>query len=506
MSGRANNDSAKNDKEGEFIDDMPVEEGEKQVLNIFTTAGIETPQVLRATNRLMRDMIREAIYSSGGTKVTKADADETASKFIDIMKLLQQFVARNPKLVGDASIGVPKDTVKVVFAELLEATGSICKEPQSVQHRTLGLVAATWLQSIAETDPSAASLVTMESIVKRTGYRTQYYASTVVDIYNKIRADYHGTKINVSEKVRVCVRDLGSESELETHDSILGHCQVIGDFLEDSVITLDESLYRRDTRSLKAGYSTPSRVAVLTITAMRKIITSALQMSIALGNVSRISVPSTSKDAPAKIEYQVNKSSDFYRLMEFARINKSVQNLTGAKDAEETKMLGGGRGADGWWKSIDENENYLKCKSASLAIEIETRLRIAEYKAEDAVAGGIRPSARTVGIPAMTAFMKNPNELCRYCDRLESKSYTRLLTEAPQRKEFQARLTAIYDKAGNDTAFKLAITEHRDNVLKLAKNIVLIYLMNAVFTSVADCSINAACVSVGRRRTTGPKM
>jgi len=278
------------------------------------------------------------------------------------------------------------------------------------------------------------------------GYRVQYYSTKLSDI-----------AVEISDLYR---RTVGPTA-IYRHELFLM-------IASKMVVTMQPGDYRKDPYLKEVPVTEDGRVLVLTITVARRLINMLLQMSIALGHVTVIPEPkSDSKSAgPNKMNYTIDVQCPFYRLIGLAIDTKTYYNPIGQKDGTYAPL----------WKNVEVQQgDKLAMRTCTPVVEIETRLRIAEFNATKLNSDAPKGSTN------FTAFMKKNKEFCCYVELPNVKVSKDIATRVPENERGRARSLA-------------------DSVRNVSQGIVSIYLFNAVFNSLEACSVGKACIGPSRRK------
>lgn len=401
---------------------------------IFKHPAITTATQLREAFTVFNGAFR-GMLAQHAPAVSAATTSELVKTFAEYMKTIVVFVARNPNMVGDVNT-VSKRTASLLAGGLRnllhdarnERVNDIVGVP--IANAVLDLVAVSWGSLILRTENVSTDnegSVTFNMAATSGNPGLKFYPSIIWTTVVKIQEAYDtkscdlgalatdipligkmlavtGTAMNsVAGSPQMCV-------------PLVGACRFEG---------LPAGAYRRDRREFKLaqlnGYLT-SPIAV-SMRAMRAVLASALEMSIALGDVKREIIVSTS-DKPKQTKYTVAAGTKYHDLMRFAALFKAHFTQAGLKDVTDAQMS-----LDStilWkscenWKSVDAFRADIVQISANPAAELEGRLRIHDVSPDELTVEGVtaRPT-KEIKSTNWTHFAKNMSQLHQAVQVIES--------------------------------------------------------------------------------------
>lgn len=483
-------------------------------VQVITQAGVHTAAEYQAIIRLFRLALAAQLYRAEPT--TKTSALDTAAKFNQMWTTLIHFVAKNPAIAGVTG-GITLMNASFLSSKV-KAMLLDC-DPNSVAGTEIGwqataLSTVTWANvvSAAANVSDQDGRITLSALAMAVGYKCQYYPSTVIDMLGGIQNSYNTVTLPDTAR-QLLANTLGKKDPkiLATNsmNSYLGHCQGSVSILAKMAMEMDPSEYRRDNRPVydrsKQVLETPRHVIPNSTHGMRAVLTSALEMSIATGDVERKTIASATGNAPKSTSYVIKRDTPFAAIIELAIETKRYYNSAGVKDLGQYHASD--PSADIYteapmWKSLttDMNGNYV-FSTASLILEIETRLRISDWNNNEVVKDPLtdkapaRTDSKKVKPPNYTYFMKNPRELTD-AESLASKctSYEMFRDQAGLRQDTERRMKKMYDDAGSFTGFLQSLNVLARRVESTCVSIALIHLDRTISNSLAKASAGAARV------------
>lgn len=429
-------------------------ESATKVYSIFT-GGITTPHGLSNALRIIR-LALTSQFVSQPLNTTQAKAH--AAEFGKIIEAVVRDVASHPDVVTDAG-GINANSAAAVYGRavlLLRQGRNADLFSGGIMEDLVQLVSVSWACRVnAPTDSDGN--VTFPSVLNAMEFDTRYYPGAIIDPLRRIQDTYDRLNAFHSVKHSAAVAYLenalaGEHTAHSAHlprggtvvgsgpnarfeigvNSYLGHIQSVVPLLRTIEITADGARdtltlgeIRRESRPLRAGVQAPpiNSLIVLTSQSMRNVLSSALQMSLATGDVVQVPDPNAkSKNAPKQTILHIKEDSAFMEIIKIINAYKRVYNLYARKDYEQIVAHAAQHNLtppdylslDYYTKNITRSGNHYVFESSSVVTELETRLRIADYTNND-VAEGPRNTGRGVhsAIPApnLTHFLRRAGDL-----------------------------------------------------------------------------------------------
>jgi hypothetical protein len=479
--------------------------------------------------RVMQAVVAAELAREGPR--TKQNATTTAKTVIDMVKAVIHCVAKTPSIAGDTR-GVSLENAQMYATKVRDSLVEISGQTRGaaptpttqylstkIGWQTLSLATTTYMDIVSglanvENDRGQ---ITSAAVATALPVKAQYYPVALATILGEIQARYDG--LGIPDEAAQLLGRIMQDGDLRgamAMNGPCGHFQCAVPIIQRAVTELPQQMYRRDPRPVFDGQGNQVNLDVKVIPfatyVMRAALTSALEMSIELGDVRRLTksgaVGAAGAGAGPKTTFEIRYDTPFAKLIELALHTKRYFNPAGPKDLAllisesgdryNIHNTGGPKGlstdANGEakaiaWKSLKANpQGYYNFGTASLVLEVETRLRISEYNNDLAVvppgaeAGPAKPSSKDIKVPNFTYFMKAPRELIEAVSIAANfHSFDQFKAEANLRQDTARRIKAIFDsRAGNYQAFVAEITnlaqgiEHTCELITLMHHVRLI--------------------------------
>jgi hypothetical protein len=477
--------------------------------------SIRNPRGLQQVLRCMQAVVA-AELAREGTK-TKQGAQTIAKTLTEMMKAVVHYVAKTPSIAGDTS-GVSLENAKMYATKVRDSLVEISGGPRAltahylstrIGWKTLSLATTSFVDIISGLAEIAneRGQITSEAIATALPVKAQYYPAAVAAIVGEIQARYDQLPLTTNaSRILGPILAGGDLSQAMMMNGPCGHFQCAIPILQAAVMQLDHQMYRRDPREVFDGagnrVALDAQVLPFATYAMRAGLTSALEMSIELGDVNRITKSGAIGTAGPKTTFKVKYNTPFARLMELAIHTKRYYNPAGPKDLaqyiNDTKGAASIHDNTIAWKSLKRNDDGYDFGTASLVLEVETRLRISEYNNDAAVVpagsqqGPPKPSSKDAKVPNFTYFMKAPRELIEAVPIASTAaSFDQFKAQAGLRQDTARRLKAMFDARGGDNrAFIADLTRLAQEIGKVCELIALMHHARAIGESsrVAACA------------------
>lgn len=479
------------------------------VHKVFDRTGLVSTSDYQHALRTHKTALLAVLVNTGMAKVT---ATEIVANFQTYLENVAIFAARNPAITGDAG-GISRANAEAlssyVYEALVERHPSLQAIP--VVWATVTSTVTTWANICAASGSvtEADGRMTFAGLAENAGMKVQYYPTAIIPLMEGIQRRYEGLRL-IPEATAVLERVLtGGQLAIPTNleaNGVLGQVQVLVSLLKRATLNQPVQLLRRDERAVLGPEGGPlppiTQVLALATHAMRAVLTSCLEMSIALGDVRKESVHKGA-NTPNGTKYLIRADSDFGRLLALALDTSRYYNQTGSKDLAAANAAGARftiYTLPGW-RSMSVSGDTVTIDSASMVLEVETRLRIADINGSDVVDQASTKPGKGVRTPSFNYFMKNPQEIelmaevvkaCGTFDQVAAKCSGELSVRQDTIRRTKAIYEALQDQGYQ--RFREAIERIAADVAKVSATVTLIHLLRRVTLSLAGASSAGAKV------------
>lgn len=495
--------------------------GAAPVHQIFTQPGLYSATGLNKTLQIFRSALVCQLMNQ--EPMTKAMATAIAGDFHTMVNHIVHFVARTPSMVSGTG-GISYDNARFLASKVrasIAATSHAGAQfaPLPIAWTTTQVVSATWARTISSIAnvADASGNIRKQEIDCSSGHKVQYYPTELIGHVMRIQSAYDALPISTTASGALS-RILGPTlmAQLGGMNGVLGRFHGLAPILNHCVFTGRDPIdFRRDGRAVFEANGQvrqmDNSVIALSTQAMRAVLSSALEMSIVLGEVRR-EVKEKDKNAagtPGGVTHIIGSNSAFADIVQLALTTKKYYNPMGIKDmaAYEQRGLGAlGIHADIPWKSMVSAQRPFQFNTASVVLEIETRIRISDMNNNlvcvvpgEQVAPP-RPDKK-VKAADFTYFMKNPQQIIEACANMNNVDTFDKLMTLGMRQETSRRVGTAYIESGNDfAATRRRMNDLRIQILNCCDRISQIHLTNVISASIANTSASDAVVDKPFRR------
>lgn len=444
----------------------------RPIVRAFNSPNIETASGFTYARKMFAAMIKGIL--SAPRHMDKNQVEFMTKSIASYVDDLIYFASLSPEIIG-ISGGISMENGRMLATAVLNKiaaqslAGAAFADPVRSPlgwHTTL-LTASSWANAVS----GLKSIITSEGqisiphLVTADAVKCNYYPMELNNLLMKIQAEYDQKSLGAEYGL---ISPNPAKFASFKQNSVYGEIQFV---IPELVGTIPASglaphMFRREEGNVMLGFGNqpiqvPSQVMICSSYTVRCAIKSALEMAIVLGMV-RKEVVKSENGGPNSTVYQVLRNSLFGQLVELTRMTKHNFNQAGNKDFEfykkerpqfldQTGMC--------YWRSYDHAKSagdLMHFGSASLIVEIETRLRISD--------GAVRKPRgeakdKKTKMPNMGYFMRNPREFYEFMSLFTSGTPAKEAFElTPHHRDFEARVSLILGQAGGIELLKIYYT------------------------------------------------
>jgi hypothetical protein len=473
--------------------------------------GLHKPAEFQRALRLIQ-LALAAELSKSETR-SKGSATTIAGEFTKLMKNMAHFVAKTPSIAGDTG-GVSLENAQVAATRVKESIAHYSAQGHAfaetkVGWGTISLVTTSYIDLISRLANVSddQGRITTVAVASALGVKAQFYPAQLGAVLGRIQAAYDDMPLDASPDVLRAITAITGRGDLtgiRKMNSCLGQLQLaVPIFAATAVKMPSTAAYRRDVRPVYnekgVRVADPTDVIPFSTHAARAVLSSGLEMSMALGDVTRITEVAATATAPKSTSYRIKKTSHFAEIIRLAIETKRYFNNAGPKDLQQYLATHKSNATihtrNITWKSLTEEADYYHFATASLILEVETRLRIADTNNADVVkadgiVAGPRPDSKKIKAQNWVHFLKAPRELLDAAELAKiSPTYQAFAEQATLRQDSARRFLAILNSHNGDyRAFVDEISRFSDEISKVCQNIMLTQIVRII----ADSTTNAA--------------